>query len=593
MKKHLYILTFVAIGFAACGPVYVVHQDPPPPSAPAPLPPPPQADPSEVTYQNFYDDLSPYGQWIDDPNYGYVWLPDVGPDFKPYSTNGHWVYTDEGWAWDSGYPWGWAAFHYGRWYFQDGYGWMWIPGNEWAPAWVSWRNSDDYYGWAPMGPNISYSAAYGGGYAPPSHYWCFVPHRYIASPQINNYYVRETNNVTIINRTTIINNTTVVNNTRNVHYGAGPDPNEVGRYSGASVRPISVRNGRNPGDRSDNGNFTVYRPRVSGGAVTENRPGNPAPGGRHFAPARVQTLGNARPVNRMVYGNGNDNRGNDNRGNGNDNRGNANRGNGIDNRGNDNRGNGIDNRGNDNRGNGTDNRGNGNAWGRDNGNNGNDNRGNNGNGSNGNNGNGNRGNGNDNRGNNNGWNNGNNNNTRTNNGFPNRGGYPQGNQPAQSQPFQNQPVQNQPVQNQSVQNQPVQNQPVQNQPIQNGQQMQTNPVGRPTGRPYQPNNQQAQQQPANNQPANNQPVNRPVQQQPINSQPNSQPNNQPVNQSPLQQRPTPGRPAFTPQNRPVQQAPGQQQLPRPAVNQPRPTPPSPPPPKRDDKKDDNGRPGRS
>ncbi|MBS1606913.1 MAG: hypothetical protein JST42_29930, partial [Bacteroidetes bacterium] len=453
MKKHLYILSFAAIGFAACGPVYVVHQDPPPAQAPAPLPPPPpQVDPPEVTYQNFYDDLSPYGQWIDDPNYGYVWLPDVGPDFKPYATNGHWVYTDEGWAWDSGYPWGWAAFHYGRWFFQDGYGWMWVPGNEWAPAWVSWRNSDEYYGWAPMGPSVSYGAAYGGGYAPPPYYWSFVPHRYIASPQVNNYYVRETNNVTIINRTTVINNTTIINNTRNVRYSAGPDAGEVGRYSGASVRPMSIRNGRNPGDRSDNGSFTVYRPRVNG--AVENRPGSASYGGRQIAPARVQSLGNARPVNRTVYGNGSDNRGNDNRGN--DNRGYDNRGNGNG-WGRDNNGNA--NRGNDNRGN--DNRGNGNSWGRDvNGNNngGNDNRGN------GNNGNDNRGNGNngnDNRGNGNAWGRDNNNNNRTNNGFPNRGGYPQGNQPA------NQPVQNQPAQNQPTQNQPAQNPP------------RNNPFGRP------------------------------------------------------------------------------------------------------------------
>src|SRR3981189_903571 len=154
MKKHLYFLAIAAISFTACGPVYVVHQDPVPAPAPPPAA-PPQANPEDVTYQNFYDQLSPYGQWIDDPNYGYVWLPEAGPDFKPYATNGHWVYTEEGWTWASDYPWGWAAFHYGRWFYQDGYGWMWIPGQEWAPAWVSWRNRSDYYGWGPLGPKIT------------------------------------------------------------------------------------------------------------------------------------------------------------------------------------------------------------------------------------------------------------------------------------------------------------------------------------------------------------------------------------------------------------------------------------------------------
>src|SRR4030081_1206377 len=90
MKKHLYIFAILALALGllnSCGPVYVIHQDPRP--APAPTPPPPQEEQDpEVSYQSFYDQLSPYGQWIDDPGYGYVWMPEVGPDFKPYATNG-------------------------------------------------------------------------------------------------------------------------------------------------------------------------------------------------------------------------------------------------------------------------------------------------------------------------------------------------------------------------------------------------------------------------------------------------------------------------------------------------------------------------
>ena len=302
MYKHLFLLAVVAMGLNACGPVYVVQQPAPPPPAPAP---PPPANPDEVTYQTFYDQLSPYGQWVQDPDYGYVWMPDVSPDFKPYATNGHWVYTDEGWAWDSNYPWGWAAFHYGRWFFRDGYGWMWIPGTDWAPAWVSWRNSDDYYGWAPMEPGVSVTVAYSSGYNPPPHYWCFVPHQYVASPQINNYYVRETNNVTIINRTTVINNTTinnttVVNNYGNNRYGAGPDPNEVGRYTGTPLRPIPVRESRTPGGSGNGGAFTVYRPRVNS-APSSNDPHVSNNGRAAYAPTSVRPLSGARPVNRTNY----------------------------------------------------------------------------------------------------------------------------------------------------------------------------------------------------------------------------------------------------------------------------------------------------
>ena len=318
MNKHLLFLGAIALCLSACGPVYVTQQTP----APPPPPPAAPAPPPDVTYQTFYDQLSPYGQWVENPEYGYVWLPDAGPDFKPYATNGHWVYTDEGWAWDSGYPWGWATFHYGRWFFQDGYGWMWVPGNEWAPAWVQWRNSDDYYGWAPLGPNISINVAVGGGYTPPPHYWCFVPHQYVASPQVNNYYVRETNNVTIINRTTIINNTTVINNNNttviNNNYGnrrfGGPDAGEVSRFSGRPVSPTIIRETRNPGDRGNGNDFAVYRPHVNAAPASDNRPGAGRP-----APTRYQSLDNARPVNRASYGNNNGNNGNNGNHNGWDN----------------------------------------------------------------------------------------------------------------------------------------------------------------------------------------------------------------------------------------------------------------------------------
>ena len=37
-----------------------------------------------VSYQVFYDELSPYGSWVDYPSYGYVWVPRVTGDFQPY-----------------------------------------------------------------------------------------------------------------------------------------------------------------------------------------------------------------------------------------------------------------------------------------------------------------------------------------------------------------------------------------------------------------------------------------------------------------------------------------------------------------------------
>ena len=109
-----------------------------------------------VSYQTFYDELSPHGRWIDYPGQGYVWVPEVSEDFRPYSSNGHWVWTDNyEWMWVSDYDWGWAPFHYGRWDQDANFGWYWVPGYEWSPAWVAWRDGGDYYGWAPIRPGIN------------------------------------------------------------------------------------------------------------------------------------------------------------------------------------------------------------------------------------------------------------------------------------------------------------------------------------------------------------------------------------------------------------------------------------------------------
>jgi FecR protein len=86
------------------------------------------------------EDLDQNGRWVNDPTYGSVWQPTVGPDWAPYQ-NGRWVWEDYyGWTWVSADPWGWAPYHYGRWFWGPG-GWCWYPGPIfanpfWAPAYV-------------------------------------------------------------------------------------------------------------------------------------------------------------------------------------------------------------------------------------------------------------------------------------------------------------------------------------------------------------------------------------------------------------------------------------------------------------------------
>ena len=215
MKKFVFFLMALPLFFSYCtAPHYVtttVTYD----SAPQ--------NNTPVGYDAFYNELSPYGTWIDYPGYGYVWSPNAEPGFRPYSSQGHWVYSDYGWTWVSDYSWGWAPFHYGRWFYEDSYGWLWMPGREWAPAWVTWGQSGNYYGWAPISPNLNIN----NGYTPPQHYWNFVPAERITSSNINNYTVNNTNNVTVVNNitrnvttfnnnnTTNITNNNVTNNTIN------------------------------------------------------------------------------------------------------------------------------------------------------------------------------------------------------------------------------------------------------------------------------------------------------------------------------------------------------------------------------------------
>ena len=216
----------------------------------------------DVSYQTFYDELSPYGRWVEYPGQGYVWVPDAGEDFRPYSTNGHWVWSDNyEWVWVSDYDWGWAPFHYGRWDQDPNYGWYWVPGYEWSPAWVAWRDGGDYYGWAPIRPGISFNINFNiGSYSPPIDFWCFAPRRYINSPRIYDYYTDRRQNVTIINFTTIISNNYQYGN--NYGFRSGPRRYDAERYCGR-INPVRFRQTNQPGRSTfRNNEVSIYRPSV-------------------------------------------------------------------------------------------------------------------------------------------------------------------------------------------------------------------------------------------------------------------------------------------------------------------------------------------
>ncbi|SMD44032.1 hypothetical protein SAMN00777080_2647 [Aquiflexum balticum DSM 16537] len=217
-----------------------------------------------VNFQVFYNELSPYGDWVMDPNYGYVWIPFVERGFQPYASNGYWTMTNFGNTWVSDYAWGWAPFHYGRWFWSNFYGWAWVPGYEWGPAWVNWRTGGGYYGWAPLGPGIGINVSF---HAPMSH-WVFVPQRRFRHRNFYRYYVPSFQIANIYQQSIVINNTYIHNNQT---YIAGPSRREVERVTRSRVPVYQVNDSNRPGRTVVNNNsLNVYRPQITGNEPSKN-----------------------------------------------------------------------------------------------------------------------------------------------------------------------------------------------------------------------------------------------------------------------------------------------------------------------------------
>jgi hypothetical protein len=201
----------------------------------------------------FYDDLAPYGNWVQRPSYGWVWTPRaVAASWQPYE-NGHWAWTDDGWVWVSSEPYGWATYHYGRWYDDPDVGWSWVPGDTWGPSWVSWQVGGDYVGWAPLPPGVSVGVGFtGGGYAfgiAPAAY-LFVPERNFLSPRLGGYYVPRDRVGAIYAQTRNFGRGVPVANLQ--RYGRVP------QYRVADLAAGSRRNGA----RIEGNRLALFRPQV-------------------------------------------------------------------------------------------------------------------------------------------------------------------------------------------------------------------------------------------------------------------------------------------------------------------------------------------
>ena len=196
---------------------------------------------------DFESHLAAHGSWVEVRGHGRCWRPaGVAVGWRPYGV-GEWVWTDCGWYWASSEPWGWACYHYGWWVHEPGFGWVWVPHVEWAPAWVSWRVGGGHIGWAPCGPP-------GHGYArrPKAEWFVFVGEPKFGGPVKSSMLI--VNSSAVFKSTTEIGGVkresrTVGGSARTLLVNHGPSVESVQKASGKrlSPRPIGEVAGRNPG----------------------------------------------------------------------------------------------------------------------------------------------------------------------------------------------------------------------------------------------------------------------------------------------------------------------------------------------------------
>jgi hypothetical protein len=256
-----------------------------------------KADPA-VSFDFFYNSLEPYGEWVDMPEYGLCWHPsNVDEDWAPYM-DGYWANTDAGWTWVSYEDWGGITYHYGRWAKIPDEGWFWVPDYEWAPAWVSWRSSDDYVGWAPLPPTARWQPSIGFSFWVDSYcdigptYYNFCPVRFFGNPALRHVIIDRRQNITIINRTTNITNITI-NKSTNIIYNGGPSYAMMARKSIKPIQTLKLRQQSDLADfRQSHGPIMAHQ---RGNELVVVAPRVEAPGSK-FKPTRVTRVLPPKPI---------------------------------------------------------------------------------------------------------------------------------------------------------------------------------------------------------------------------------------------------------------------------------------------------------
>lgn len=241
--KKLFVALFAILAFSA----FAADEPAPDADMEAVDVAPPEED---VKIETFHEKMKPHGKWIEDKEHGKVWQPSVvviDTDWRPYCNEGHWVWTNCGWYWQSNYEWGNYAFHYGRWVRHAQHRWVWVPDCTWGPAWVSWRECDDAWGWAALPPiaRFDFHAGFGAGvdfsFRLGVDDFVFVGCRDFLRVRVHKHCYPRKRCHEVYGRTKIINNTYIVRNKTVINNGVSC--RIVERRTNRRIEPSRINRG--------------------------------------------------------------------------------------------------------------------------------------------------------------------------------------------------------------------------------------------------------------------------------------------------------------------------------------------------------------
>ena len=260
-----------------------------------------------VDYKEFYDQLAPHGEWMEvsaeelglktgtssnksagnnnftisnmlgvksayaDANVGMVFVWKPSPTLAVYSTpgetqvytpytNGQWVNTDAGWYFKAPTPYEETVSHYGRWVNSPTAGWLWVPGRVWAPAWVDWRQNDEYVSWAPLPPSSYLVNNIINVPVIDDNNYVIVRNRYFLEPNIYTYYnpYYDNGNRVLVSDLTRTDGIVIINNTI---LNRGPNISVIQTAYGRNIELVSIQRVRNYSDiRYSDREYVVYSP---------------------------------------------------------------------------------------------------------------------------------------------------------------------------------------------------------------------------------------------------------------------------------------------------------------------------------------------